>query len=308
MADVSDLLLNYSHPSGQGDHEPLPGSVYRAKAFGMTFQAHDNTWCYYLTSYFICVTQIMAPLVILLYTINSIDWSETQFPNFEKWGVGAEEGGWMTFLTRTIGFMLMFAFLCNNVVEAKDNKNSWKKLRVLAIVLEEHDSVEINWCWLYAGAVVHSYVSLLIAADTFLLIMFAETPTDIVMDIVGLVFLFKIDHVAEDFSAIFSALGWDDQKVGNFYFQKVKNKQVDGKEIDDPDELFGVVPDPKVYLWSLVLNGVLVVVYMVLFLALDLKQISEPDSEMTALREEVSELKKLVVSLNQTSTMAPILR
>merc|ERR1712232_127479 len=137
--------------------------------------------------------------------------------------------------TKALGLLMMFAFILNGLFVLLDERRSWKQIyntfRYLDIMNPRFKLKGINY--LFLDGLINTWVICWCCLDVFLVVGPSNSPTDVLMDALGLIFLYNLDDVSGDLGFI-DADDWPGLRLAWIY-KEIVHPCAD--EIFDEDKL-----------------------------------------------------------------------
>jgi len=231
--ELFELMDQLIEDDWLGGLEAFPGNIYRMAAFkpfpACTFSALTRRvgfWC-------IVAIQLFGPPLVFyqMATGRSVpDPDKIHWENFQ--GLSVQDWQSEFASTKLMSLLFLFCFCINGLFVHMDEARSWKKIDVLFRELNQcelHDTSEIL---LKVGAFMNGWVIFWLCLDTFLVLGASETVKDVLLDLLGLMFLYNLDDIGEDLGFV-NEDDWPGLQLAWLY----KNIHVYSSEIDDVEEL-----------------------------------------------------------------------
>jgi len=166
-----------------------------------------------------------------MVTGNSIpDPDQIHWKNFRSLSVSDWQSGFWS--TKLMAFLFLLCFCINGLFVHMDEAVSWKKIDVLFRELNQCQLNDTSEILLKVGAFMNSWVIFWLCLDTFLVLGASETVKDVLLDSLGLMFLYNLDDVGGDFGFV-NPDDWPGMQLAWLY----KNIHKYSEELDDVEEL-----------------------------------------------------------------------
>jgi hypothetical protein len=163
-----------------------------------------------------------------------------------------------TMPTRTLGIVFILAFIFNALIVVIEEKQTWRDLyntfRFLDWKNEKFSAP--GGIFLGTGAFVNCWVVVWTCMDMYIVVGASETPQDLLLDALGLLFLYKLDDVAGDLQFV-EEDDWPGDRIAWIYKELVHpwpDEEFDEDKLDN----FGSV-------WLLLYNVTVVLICLMLF-------------------------------------------
>jgi len=231
--ELFELMDQLIQDDWLGGLDEFPGNIYQIAAFRplpeCTFPAltrRAGFWC-------IVLIQLCGPPLVFyqMVTGHSIpDPDKILWENFQSLSTSDWESGFWS--TKLMAFLFLACFCINGLFVHMDEAVAWKKVDVLFRELNQcqmHDGWEIL---LKVGAFVNGWVIFWLCLDTFLVLGASETVKDVLLDSLGLMFLYNLDDIGGDLGFV-DPDDWPGLQLAWLY----KNIHKYAEEIDDVEEL-----------------------------------------------------------------------
>jgi len=140
--------------------------------------------------------------------------------------------------TKLLGILVMFMFLLNSLFVLMDERHSWKKIyntfRYLDIL---NDRFKVGGLpYLYMDALMNTWVIGWCCLDVFLVIGASHSPSEVLMNALGLLFLYNLDDVGGDLGFV-NEDDWPGERLAWIYselVEKCPNERFDEEKLDIP--------------------------------------------------------------------------
>lgn len=120
--------------------------------------------------------------------------------------------------TKMLGMLMMMAFILNGLFVLLDEKHSWKQIyntfRYLDVLNPKFRMTGLSF--LYFDALINNWVVCWCCVDVFLVIGGASAPADVLMNALGLMFLYNLDDVGGDLGFV-NEDDWPGQRLAWIY-------------------------------------------------------------------------------------------
>lgn len=118
--------------------------------------------------------------------------------------IGYLEDWHHVFSTRFVGTLFIAVFILNGIFVMFEERKAWKDVyntfRYLDIITEKFKLTGVHY--LVAGAVVNCWVVFWCCLDMYMVVGASTSPQDLLMDSLGLIFLFNLDDIGGDMAFI----------------------------------------------------------------------------------------------------------
>merc|ERR1719282_1579724 len=205
----AELLINENWLS---KYDGFHGNIYRIGAFGDLQPATDKIFstdfmkaaARFMGCVAIFLIQLLGPVAVFFSTIagwgieddEHYDWSAWHFGQFEDmitdWQVAH--------MTKVLAVLFIFAFVLNGLFCVLDEQKSWKNIyNTFRFLQMNTPNFEVHGAsFLYLCAFVNCWLITWCCIDAFVVIGAARTPKDLLMDSLGLLFLYNLDDIGGD--------------------------------------------------------------------------------------------------------------
>lgn len=265
-----DLLLTAElliYEDWLGKVDALPGNMYRLAVMGgvfgaltgPTFRDKLQDFAKMLGILSVCMVQICGPPMIFMsvfagigrlnergYNWHCCPWHPSFAPSsteecyydstlpkdvsyFDDWGHVAT--------TKLLGILVMFMFLLNSLFVVMGERDSWEKIyntfRYLDVL---NPKFRVPRIYLYIDAIVNTWVIGWCCLDVFLVIGASQCPADVLLNALGLVFLYNLDDVGGDLGFVCEG-DWPGERIAWIYSDLVEpcpDDQFDQTKLDIP--------------------------------------------------------------------------
>jgi len=230
LFELMDQLIEDDWLGGLDDFQ---GNIYRMVAFKpfpeCTFPALTRRVG------FLCIVAIQLcgpPLVFYqMVTGQSVpDPDKIHWENFEWFSTSDWQSGFWS--TKLMAFLFLFCFCINGLFVHMDEAASWKKIDVLFRELDQCQLNDTSEILLKVGAFMNGWVIFWLCLDTFLVLGASETVQDVLLDSLGLMFLYNLDDVGGDLGFV-NPDDWPGMQLAWLY----KNIHRYAEELEDVEEL-----------------------------------------------------------------------
>lgn len=168
--------------------------------------------------------QIIGPLAIYLSSLGTVKFDLKGWKDYTF-------GQWCTVV---LSWCFLFCFILNAYycVE-QDRKTGIMLNRIARALIYVGEPVKPMWLWV--DAAVNCFCAVTCSWCMYSLLLSVNTPKDVMMDALGLVFLLRIDDISGEMGFLRGV--WDDSKVGKLYEQLKDAGVFDlvGVPIEPPD-------------------------------------------------------------------------
>jgi len=172
----------------------------------------------------VIVIQIVGPLSVLVAAQESLNFDLEAWKSYTR-------SQWATVI---LSWCFLFCFILNAYYSLdSDEKTSAMCDRIARALLYVGEPVAPIWLWL--DVAVNCFVAVGCSMGMYALLMNEESPKDVMMDALGLVFLLRIDDVAGEIGFLGGV--WDSRRVGQLYDQLRSAKIFDRCGCSDPRDL-----------------------------------------------------------------------
>lgn len=230
--DLFEFMDQLIEDDWLGGIDEFPGNIYRMAAFKpfpeCTFASLTRRvgfWC-------IVVIQLFGPPLVFYQMVtgksipdpDKILWDKYTGPSLSDW----YSGFWST---KLMAFLFLFCFCINGLFVHMDEASSWKKIDVLFRELNHCKLDDTSEIILKIGAFMNGWVIFWLCLDTFLVLGASETVQDVLLDSLGLMFLYNLDDIGGDFGFV-NQDDWPGLQLAWLY----KNIHTYSDELDDVEE------------------------------------------------------------------------
>lgn len=169
-------------------------------------------------------------------------------------------------LTKLLGVLFMFAFILNASYVAYHDMCAFHKIYDIFLYLNRSTpSFDLKGNkWLLMGALVNNWVILWCCVDAFFVIGASQTPKELLLDALGIIFLYNLDDIAGDFRFVDDddwpglRLGWisDEMVEAGYKLRYVEERQHAEKMEKWKDACMKDI-GRRVYIFTVIATGVL---------------------------------------------------
>jgi hypothetical protein len=218
--------------------DALPGDVYSVLAlnFGGRKFANDNGDVYSVLALInvigvrsrmmgcllIIIIQLLGPPLIFFQMYTGKGMEDFDKIHWDKFTPGPANVGtdlWGHGPTKLMALLFLTVFLLNGVFCHMDSMEAWKKVNKFLNFLNKNDHVE-GTCpgFLHLGAFVNTWVIVWLSIDMYFVMGVSDTVQDVLMDALGLAFLYNLDDIGGDLGFIDAddwpglQIAWIDQR------------------------------------------------------------------------------------------------
>lgn len=186
-----------------GGIDALPGDIYRMAAFKPLPQRTVFAVTRRVGFFLIVAIQLIGPPLVFFqiltgYSIpnpDQIRWENYYGLSLSDWS----SGFWST---KLMAFLFLFCFCINGLFVHMDTSSSWIKIDVLFRELNHCRLKDTSEILLKLGAFMNLWVITWLCLDTFVVLGTAETLTDVLLDSLGLMFIYNLDDIGGDFGLV----------------------------------------------------------------------------------------------------------
>jgi len=171
-----------------------------------------------------------------------IHWDKYSGPSLSDW----KRGFWCT---KLVAFLFLLCFCINGLFVHMDETKSWKKIDVLFRELNHHKLNDTSEFLLKVGAFMNGWVIFWLCLDMFLVLGSSETVQDVLLDSLGLMFLYNLDDIGGDFGLV-NQDDWPGLQLAWLY----KNIHSYSAELDDVEFTPDVCVVAFLDVWRVVLT------------------------------------------------------
>lgn len=198
----------------RSDDDAFDGNLYRAWAFGLLGKGVHMEWGFKFFGIctIICI-QVMAPAAIVFTQYFNLQFGPLFLNTPQKWEVFKPTGTWhgkvSSIMKTCLVLAFLFCFLISAIFMNRKEATQWTKSRLLwrALYHDQNGLVSHHQkIWLLIGAAMNCGLLMLLCCATYLLMYNCDGIIDVVMNIMSLVFLYRLDDLTSDFDF----LGEDD--------------------------------------------------------------------------------------------------
>jgi hypothetical protein len=163
----------------------------------------------------------------------TIDWSSVSV-GLDGWRYipGSNVYGSSNITKHVLGVLFLFCFALYASQVVSDDAHQWLRAKLLYDNLPEAFQRRTNPSWFYFGPLIKCQVIIVCCVDTWLLVTKADGPKDVVLDILGLAFLFNLDTLSSVF-VFLSRSDWPADAMGQFQTKYLIDKGIIGEEADE---------------------------------------------------------------------------
>lgn len=220
-----------------GPVEAMPGNIYYMAAFG-EFHCRSRMGCFRLLGFLsIVFIQVLAPPLIMLSRsplhvgVFEGDGFRYRWECWELWPFSspadhlicadvAQEGAAMFYdwkhvsTTKGLGLLFIMAFTLNGMFVMFAEYRVFKELYLMFDYIKGNTThFDVHGSrWFALGAFVNVWVVLFCCIDTYVVIGAARCPQDLLMDSLGLLFLYNLDDVGGDLGFV-DEDDWDGERI-----------------------------------------------------------------------------------------------
>jgi hypothetical protein len=260
-ADCNELLMKIEllveDSWLQNGKDALPGNVYIIMAFEDLFNTGSRglDWeavftfqfmkglAQYFGCLLVCLIQILGPPLVFMSKVTSVgiikgekqyQWQYWRLsPSYDPALVVPVYFDWLHVApTKFLALCFLMLFCLNGFYFLKDFAKTWKEVYAINrwLDVKTKDFVLTGQKWLWLGGFVNCWVVLWCCSAMYLVTGGSRCPQDVILDSLGLVFLFNLDDIS-------GALGfvdeddWPDKELGWVHAQFVPKKNT--KDEDD---------------------------------------------------------------------------
>eukprot|EP00928_Gymnodinium_smaydae_P034880 TRINITY_DN24628_c0_g1_i2.p1 TRINITY_DN24628_c0_g1~~TRINITY_DN24628_c0_g1_i2.p1 ORF type:complete len:442 (-),score=73.56 TRINITY_DN24628_c0_g1_i2:275-1600(-) len=263
----SDLLMTSEiviEEDWLGGVEALPGNIYRLAVFGSIFvKLQGESWAHNAQAvakmigiFVIIMIQIIGPPAIFMsrmfgdgvlneamYSWSCCPWHPAFDPtssatcHYENTPVSKVTyfDDWAHIkVTKLLGMLMMLAFILNGLFVVLDEKASWKSIyntfRYLDVM---NDKFRISgMSFLYFDTLINIWVITWCCIDVFLVVGASPSPSSVLMDALGLVFLYNLDDIGGDLGFV-NEDDWPGRRLAWIYNEIViPDERFDAEKLD----------------------------------------------------------------------------
>lgn len=203
MFETMDVLIKDDWLGGMDE---LPGNIYSIAALRIgelcTPTLSPASLARRLGFLMVFVIQLIGPVMIFwqLTTNRGVDYADRiqwdkfhlEFPYSSDWA--SEQCA-----TKLMSFLFVSVFCLNGAFCQIDDMNAWLKVDKIFRILEHNGSMRgTSENLLKLGAFMNCWVILWLELDVFIALGNADTVQDVLMDALGLTFIFNLDDIAGD--------------------------------------------------------------------------------------------------------------
>jgi hypothetical protein len=194
-----------------GGIDALPGNMYLVTAFNLgcpsfssgleIFEVVPKHIAKQLGMIVVFLIQLFAPPCIFFQYVCGYGMEEHEKLHWDKFKFDLSD--WYPekefYFTKISGVLFLSCFCLNGTFCHLDEKNAWGKVyRVINWLTLSGFSNFHAYVWLYIAAFMNSWVIVWLCLDVFLVLGSAESVVEIVLDALGLAFLYNLDDIAAD--------------------------------------------------------------------------------------------------------------
>jgi hypothetical protein len=193
-----------------GGLDELPGNIYSVAALTIGKMCTPTTdplaMSKRLGFFLIFIIQLFGPVLIFFQLTTNrgieapdqIQWEKfhLEFPFSSDW-TGEKKA------TKFVSWLFVSVFFLNGVFCHIDEANSWRKVDKIFRVLDHNGSMKgTSEAMLKLGAFMNCWVIFWLELDVFIAVGTSQSVFDVLMDALGLTFLFNIDDIGGDFGFV----------------------------------------------------------------------------------------------------------
>eukprot|EP00929_Paragymnodinium_shiwhaense_P121631 TRINITY_DN9394_c0_g1_i1.p1 TRINITY_DN9394_c0_g1~~TRINITY_DN9394_c0_g1_i1.p1 ORF type:complete len:459 (+),score=105.65 TRINITY_DN9394_c0_g1_i1:86-1462(+) len=251
-ADVMQTAELLIEEDWLGKVDALPGNIYRLSIMGDVLVAGTGSWSEDLAVFakvlgmvVVVLVQVAGPPMIflsrllgigVLYEANYVwqccPWHPSfqpdleikcQYQNTAPKDVTYWDDWHHVLTTKVLGILMMFAFILNGLFVMLDEKQSWKCIyntfRYLDVMNTKFKMQHMPFFLL--DALVNAWVICWCSADVYLVIGASQSPQDVLMNALGLIFLYNLDDVGGDLGFV-NEDDWPGERLAWIYQELVQ--------------------------------------------------------------------------------------
>jgi len=231
--ELFELMDQLIEDSWLGGLDAFPGNIYRMAAFKpfpeCSFPALTRRvgfWC-------IVLIQLLGPPLVFYQMVTGESYPDPDKVRWENFH-GLSLSDWQTgyWSTKLMALLFLFCFCINGLFVHMDEAASWKKIDVLFRELNHCKLNDTSEILLKVGAFMNTWVIFWLCLDTFLVLGASETVQDVLLDSLGLMFLYNLDDIGGDLGFV-NQDDWPGLQLAWLY----KNIHKFSEELDDVEEL-----------------------------------------------------------------------
>eukprot|EP00927_Polykrikos_kofoidii_P014075 TRINITY_DN16138_c0_g1_i1.p1 TRINITY_DN16138_c0_g1~~TRINITY_DN16138_c0_g1_i1.p1 ORF type:complete len:429 (+),score=81.36 TRINITY_DN16138_c0_g1_i1:74-1288(+) len=203
MFELMDALIQ---DDWLGCINELPGNIYAILAFGpLPLNVTAKSLAKYGGFVAIFLIQLLGPPLICYQSVtghsvpgpDKRDWSKFSFPSTSDWVENGSMGDAWT--TKFVALLFVSCFCLNCLFCHLDEKDAWSKVDRMFNILNYNGKMAGTCeCMLQLGAFMNAWVVFWLCIDVYFILGFSETIKDVLMDALGLAFLYNLDDISGD--------------------------------------------------------------------------------------------------------------
>jgi len=229
LFELMDQLIDDDWLGGINE---FPGNIYRMHAFKPLPEPKFPAVTRRVGFFIIVAIQLFGPPLLFYQMVtgkgipdpDEIHWEYFQRLDLSDW----HSNFWST---KLIGLLFLSCFCINGLFVHMDEAQSWKKIDILFRELNHCKLKNTSEVLLKVGAFMNMWVISWLCLDMFLVLGSSETVQDVLLDSLGLMFLYNLDDIGGDFGFV-NQDDWPGLQLA-WVFENIHNYS---EELDDVEE------------------------------------------------------------------------
>jgi len=187
----------------------------------------------------ICVIQFVSGPIVFLSTINGWGMLPEQEWTWQAWEGETTSADWAQASKKMMGLLFLFCFILNGIFVILDERAAWLRIcKVLAYLDDKTPNFHFRtYGFLWMGAFLDCWNVIWCSLACYVVVGASATPKDVLMDSLGMLFLYNLEKVGSDLSFV-DADDWPGDRLGWIYAEMV-DKQCCSSEMTGLDSSSG---------------------------------------------------------------------
>jgi hypothetical protein len=212
MVEVQQLLDDEVKDDWLGGLDSFPGNIYMISALNWLHidKNFRRGWAKRAGMLAVLIIQLLGPPVIFYQKWTGFGIDDHERLHWSAWSVSLSD--WSLdekyFVTKFIALLFLFCFIINGVFCHIDETESWMKVcRIVNMLNHNGEMKDTCMSFLYLGAFMNAWVIFWLCIDVWLVLGKSDTVTDVLMDALGLTFLYNLDDIGSDLRLSMTMIG-----------------------------------------------------------------------------------------------------